>query len=1294
MRDLRRSYLVWLALGLACSGKPSGSDPDNEDNGPPPPPVGQFAPLSPEDTKALLATLPPLPEETHALGDFVMRGASLPAPKPGQVLPFPAPQGPASAPVVESGPLSVLRYAPKGDISYFPNLSLTFSQPMAALGELNEPPRDQLPATLSPEPEGKWRWLGARTLLFEPKKRFPMATDYQVSVPAGSKALSGAALAAPLSFSFSTPAPTLTLTYPQPGEYSAPARPLVFLGFDQQIKPEAVQAALTGLPAGTLLRPVSLSPADLATRNPTIAAQLKSAAPGTFVLLEPDKDLPLNTSFTLTLPPGAYSAEGPKPNTAPQSVTFRTYGPLQFQKAMCGWDTRVCDPGYDWQLEFSNPLDPKSFSAAQVTVAPALEGFRCYVSGQYLNCDGDAKGRTTYTLSISAEIKDIFGQTLGANASASLTTGPAQRTLEGPNQSLLVLDPASGGKFSIHTTNFTGLEVTLQKVGPEHWTAFGAYSNFYSYSGDPRPPLPGTKVSSKKVEIVGPKDERNETVIDISEALKDGLGQVLVHITPTDPLPAESDYNNPNYYYGTRELNLWVQGTALGLDALAGPDDLLVFVQNLADGKPRAGVELSLFPGGQSVKSDADGLGSLLLPSSGFFSSGSTYFLVARQGDDIALLTPNPWPGAETGWRKRERRDELAWHVFDDRALYKPGEEAHIKGIVRLRRWWEKTEITAFDATEIKYTAYEPRGNKIAEGKAPISKLGGFSFSVKLPDEANLGYARIELEANGAWVENRAWSHSLRIEEFRRPEFEVKASAPDGPFFAGTKSEATVRASYYAGGPLPGAEVTWDASFSATSFTPPNQDGYSFGDYGAMPYYGYGYGFPEPDNADAWKPLHEEGVTNAAGEHVLALDLAPRGTETPYNVSASVTVMDLNRQAWYASTSLLVHPSDRYVGLKSDKPFGEKGEPFEISSLVVDLDGKPIPGRAIELTITRSEWGPDSDGTWKQKELDPETAKLTSGQGPQPYTFTPKKGGTYKVRAVVTDEQGRKNASALSLWVAGDDETTDRTLQASEIRLSLDQPEYKAGQTAKLLLASPFYPAEGLLTVQRDGIVSRQRFTMTKTTTTLEIPIESAWAPNAYAAVLLVGAQTRGQDSPGTLPAYAYASVQLSVPISSQKLAVTVKPKKKELAPGSKTSFTVSVKDATGKPVKNAEVAVLVVDEAILSLAGISAYANPLDAFFPCAGRVSRLRSYGPSSGRPSDRRRRCHLRRLLLRRRTRRRSCSATDSRTARSMHPPKRRRLWPSHLLAEPTAARRAATLARRRPSSLPRSRAKRST
>jgi hypothetical protein len=106
------------------------------------------------------------------------------------------PAGAAPAPEVPSaGPLAVARRAPEGEVPLAPQLSVTFSEPMVAVTSHADLARGELPVRVEPEPSGRWRWVGTKTLLFEPEPRFAMATQYRVTVPAGTRAARGSALA-------------------------------------------------------------------------------------------------------------------------------------------------------------------------------------------------------------------------------------------------------------------------------------------------------------------------------------------------------------------------------------------------------------------------------------------------------------------------------------------------------------------------------------------------------------------------------------------------------------------------------------------------------------------------------------------------------------------------------------------------------------------------------------------------------------------------------------------------------------------------------------------------------------------------------------------------------------------------------------------------------------------------------------------------------------------------------------------------------------------------------------------
>src|SRR5262249_46494525 len=122
----------------------------------------------------------------------------------------------------------------------------------------------------------------------------------------------------------------------------------------------------------------------------------------------------------------------------------------------------------------------------------------------------------------------------------------------------------------------------------------------------------------------------------------------------------------------------WVQVTSIGLQGHVDAEQMLVWATGLSDGKPLAGVELQLANVGVKGKTDAKGLAKLPLVRD------NAQMVVARKGDDVAFLPESIWWWNPSGsWHTMELDPELRWYVFDDRGLYRPGEDVKIKGWIR-----------------------------------------------------------------------------------------------------------------------------------------------------------------------------------------------------------------------------------------------------------------------------------------------------------------------------------------------------------------------------------------------------------------------------------------------------------------------------------------------------------------------------------------------------------------------------------------------------------------------------------
>ncbi|MBV9211898.1 MAG: Ig-like domain-containing protein, partial [Acidobacteria bacterium] len=387
-------YLGAVAAPQTISGSPAQNDDDTAMNNEPkglqfrlsegaeqstPQPANSPAPaaaLSASETQNVLQRLPPVKAEETDEQDFALREKSLPPPRTGETIKASFPP-PVAVPLPDeraAGALEVLRFSPEGEVPIAPNLSVTFSQPMVALTSLEELATQASPVQLSPQTPGRWRWVGTKTLLFEPENnRLPMATDYTVTVPAGIKSANGGTLSTARTWKFSTPPPQVKNMYPQ-GETQR-RDVLMFVEFDQKIDPASVLRMMKVESAGASFK-TRLATAEEVAADKTVSALSKQAEQGrwlAFRVLNSDglteNALPSDAFVTVSVGAGTPSLEGARTTQTAQSFSFKTYGPLRVTEHRCGYQEN-CSPFDSWMITFSNPLDANAFDKSQIRVEP------------------------------------------------------------------------------------------------------------------------------------------------------------------------------------------------------------------------------------------------------------------------------------------------------------------------------------------------------------------------------------------------------------------------------------------------------------------------------------------------------------------------------------------------------------------------------------------------------------------------------------------------------------------------------------------------------------------------------------------------------------------------------------------------------------------------------------------------------------------------------------------------------------------------------------------------------------
>ncbi|MFZ0548770.1 MAG: alpha-2-macroglobulin family protein [Candidatus Promineifilaceae bacterium] len=1164
-------------------------------------PVAVGTPLSPEEIQQILDRLPPA---TAAPGDqveFNLPDEILPPPQPGETVNQPFGEIPdVPTPEVPSGPLEVLRFAPEGEIPLAPFLSVTFNQPMVPLATLEELSTADVPVRISPEIPGVWRWLGTKTLTFEYAgvggggDRFPMATEYTAEIPAGTESAVGTTLAESVTWRFSTPPPQMTDYYPAGGPQVLD--PVFFVAFDQLIDPEAVLASISVTADGENVA-LQLATAEDIASDERVQGLTENTAEGRWLAFRATESLPSDADIVVTIAPGTPSAEGPLATEEEQSFSFHTYAALAIEDHACSWYNDDCPPLTPFWIGFNNPIDPDAFDPGMIEIEPELVGARVQVQGSRLEIQGLTKGRTTYRVTVDGSIQDMFGQQLGDSETLSFQVTSAPSALSGPDQYLVTLDPsAKTPVFTVYTINYSRLHVRVYQVEPEDWRTYLTYRDNYWRQDNPPTP-PGDLVMDETIGVENVTDELTEVPINLSEALDGDTGHLVVIVEPPSGILDNNQDRNA--------VQSWVQVTKIGLDAFVDNSQLIAWATNLEDGTPLSDVEVALEPGNGTATTDSEGLARIMLGSNG-------NYLVAHQGEDTAILPANPYYWDDNAWAARPSEDELRWFVFDDRQMYRPGEEVHVKGWLRIVGGGLTGDVglPGTGLEQIRYSVTGPQGNKLADGRATVNALGGFDLSFTVPENSNLGYANVMLHAVGNVnvSYNLDYYHGFQIQEFRRPEFEVTArTETSGPYFVGDQATVAASANYFAGGALPNAETQWYVCSQPGSYSPPNWPEFTFGTWTPWWYFG-DYFYEDSFYSGPYSGGSEDtcqnfsGTTDAAGENYLQINIESADTPKPFSLQAEATVFDVNRQAWSASTSLLVHPSSLYVGLRGDRTFVEQGEPMEIQAIVTDLDGNAVSGRPVTVQAARLEWN-YRDGSWGQEEVDTQSCDVTSTTEPVSCIFDTAVGGEYQIKAMVTDEQGRLNQSTLTRWVSGGERPPTRNVDQEQLTLIPDKELYAPGDTAEILVQSPFSPAEGLLTVSRSGILYTERFQITEDSYVVRIPIEEAHLPNLQVQIDLTGSAPRTDDAGEPIqglpnrPAFATGNLTLNISTQSRSLSVDVVPQTASLEPGAETAVDMMITDANGSPVSDAEVALFVVDESVLALSGYSLQ-DPLDVFY------------------------------------------------------------------------------------------------
>jgi hypothetical protein len=1113
------------------------------------------------------------------LGVACLQGARAPEVAPRGTL---APGGEEAGKATADRPVSVVFGAPRGATVDPPEISLVFDRPMRALDLAGDEAR--APVTMTPAVKGRWGWVGTTALQFVPEDHLPRATAFIVEVPAGTRALDGTALEKPFTLSFTTARPAVARVEPGDGATGLSPKTTFALRFNQPVRPEDVAKSVALLVG----EPPKPEPFDVKRPDPKNEALAE---------LVPRAPLPLDTAVALEVEPGLRGLEGPLVAEARHAYRFRTYGPLALAKVRCDEDTPHgrCAASGGLGVELTNRVKLGDLKRAVRIDPPVKLAWPTWLTDEELTNGVNLEGRflpgRTYRLTLTASaLKDEHGQALARDVRRDVVFDDLWPVAEiGVAGSYL--EPAARKDIPVASVNVASLELA---TAPLDEAGVLALAGAAERGG--KPPsvtdiehLPGAKRVALKPQAAANRPARTAVRPDDVLGGKDKRGPLAIGIGYTE---------RP----GTREQRVAaktaiVQVTDLAISAKVSPHGSVVWVTRLSTAAPVEGAVVTIRRHGESAPlatARTDAAGFATIPETSFTpvrSGPEPSVLLVRAGDDwcyrrVADVLSGARFDAPVSWGE----DRPFGMMFTDRGVYRPGDVVHVKGILRQEAHpGTKTPV----GVAVKLKIEGPTGDDVATLWPVLGPFGTFTADVKVPETGKLGtYSLAATMEGGAREWGADVSGDFDVAEYRPAEFKVSVESDRPAYVRGDKARWSAHGELFFGAPMPGADVRWSIRRAPASFTPPGLDGFVTDEdayTGAL-----------PDASERESELQSSrDKLDPKGNGAIAATLAMPGQRGTEEVTAEAEVTDLSRQAITGSTTALVHPAEFYVALRPTSDlFVKSGEPQKVEVLAVDPKGGHVAQVPVRVELVSRTWTvarQDAGGGAFHSVSTPvdrvvASCAVTTASAPAPCSLVPPSGGYYLVHATAADRRGNKVGAALGFYALGEGETGWGDSDRLAVELVADRKSYEVGQTARVLVKSPFKNADAWVTVERAGIYSSKRVALTGPTPTVEVPITDELRPNAFVSVLLL--RGRGKAPPARMdaadvgaPAFRLGYAQLRVNPEARRFKVAVRPNRTDVAPGDPVDVDVEVRDRDGKPAR-AEVALYAVDEGVLSLTG------------------------------------------------------------------------------------------------------------
>ena len=342
-------------------------------------------------------------------------------------------------------------------------------------------------------------------------------------------------------------------------------------------------------------------------------------------------------------------------------------------------------------------------------------------------------------------------------------------------------------------------------------------------------------------------------------------------------------------------------------------------------GQPVQGADVGLYQfdwqkGHHQVGScESDELGFVRFKDTAQYQGGN-YFLFCKKGKDLALDSNYLY-----FYRAGQPQETTATLFYTDRSIYRPGQKLFWK-VLAYKGRQDLARFSPAASSPVTVSLVDPNGEKVDSATVTSNSFGTAAGEFTVPAGHLLGVWRLQSSLNGG--------ATVRVEEYKRPTFEVTFKDPTDPLRLNKSASLTGEVKYYFGLPVVNGSAKWRAT--------------------RQPLYPWWWDWfcwwrPRPSAvqtvATGTAQLKEDGTFTVAFTPQADEQLSGSSKDVTYRYSVTADVTDEGGETRSASKAFRLGFVSVEARLDTDYNYFTEGSAGSFDVVRTDLNGTPRPGK-------------------------------------------------------------------------------------------------------------------------------------------------------------------------------------------------------------------------------------------------------------------------------------------------------------------------------------------------------------